>query len=79
MTHVTRNTKCSVWLSLVSVACLVSMYLGMIDIWHGESDVVLEWKIVWCSFWVLVLVQAGNVVARIVGSFRPKNKADEVT
>jgi hypothetical protein len=33
---------------------MVLMFLALTDIWHGESDVTLEWRIVAVGFWLVV-------------------------
>ena len=53
-----RKLEKSAWLTLgtgiVSVLAIVLCHLALTDIWHGETAVELEWKVVQVGFAVIV-------------------------
>lgn len=54
------------FLPMAGFVLLIPMYMGLIDIWHGEPDALLEWNIVWMSFWALALLHAVTLVGMVL-------------
>jgi hypothetical protein len=63
----TLRTACrvSLWLGLVSVLAILTALLALTDIYHGETDVSLEWNVVRVSF---LIIMAFHVFALIAAS-----------
>ena len=47
-------SRVSLWLGSLSLAALVLANLALIDIYHGEPDVTLEWNVVRIAFLVIL-------------------------
>ena len=53
----------SLWLGVLSLAAVVLANLALIDIYHGEPDVTLEWNIVRTAFMVILPFHAVALTA----------------
>jgi hypothetical protein len=49
--------KMSVGLGVLALTAVVTSHLALTDIYHGESDVTLEWRVVQVGFGVIVASQ----------------------
>ena len=61
MSERTQRWVVDAWLPVLTMAMLVPVYMGLIDIWHGEADAALEWNTVWIGFWGLVVLHTGSL------------------
>jgi len=41
---------------------VIACHLALTDIWHGEGDLSLEWRILQVSFAVIILFQASTLL-----------------
>ena len=56
-------SRVSLWLGSLSLAAVVLANLALIDIYHGEPDVTLEWNIVRTAFMVILAFHAAALTA----------------
>jgi type IV secretory pathway VirB2 component (pilin) len=54
--------KLSFALGLLSLIAVIACHLALTDIWHGEGDLSLEWRILQVSFAVIILFQASTLL-----------------
>lgn len=61
----TLRTACRVvlWLGAASLLAILTAHLALQDIYHGETDVTLEWRALRVSFLVIVAFHAAALVA----------------
>jgi hypothetical protein len=54
--------KLSFALGILSLIAVIACHLALTDIWHGEGDLSLEWRILQASFAVIILFQATTLL-----------------
>jgi type IV secretory pathway VirB2 component (pilin) len=54
--------KLSFALGILSLIAVIACHLALTDIWHGEGDLSLEWRILQVSFAVIILFQASTLL-----------------
>lgn len=65
MKRIRRLLVASIVLGIVSLVFFVLERLALTDIFHGESDLGLEWNIVSVSFLPILLFHVVSVVATV--------------
>lgn len=57
-----RAVQLSFVLGVPSVIAVGISHLALTDIWHGENDVVAEWRAVQVSFGVIIAFQLSALI-----------------
>ena len=61
----TLRTACrvSLWLGVLSVLAILAAHLALLDIYHGEADVSLEWNVLRVSFLIIITFHVFALIA----------------
>jgi hypothetical protein len=54
--------KLSFALGFLSMIAVIACHLALTDIWHGEGDLSLEWRVLQVSFAVIILFQVSTLL-----------------
>lgn len=70
MTKLKRSALRSLVLGGLALAAVGACHLALTDIWHGEGDLTLEWRVLQFGFLVIVGAQISALVtiARVMRS-----------
>ncbi len=55
-------TRLTIGLGVVSVVAILASHLALTDIWHGEGDLTLEWRVLQIGFGAIVLFHVAAFV-----------------
>ena len=61
----TLRTACRVvlWLGAASLLAIVAAHLALQDIYHAETDLTLEWRVLRVAFLIILAFHAAALVA----------------
>jgi len=62
MVHSILGARISFGLGILSLLAVVVSHLALTDIYHGETDVLLEWRVVQLAFLIIVAFQVSALV-----------------
>ena len=62
MVHSILGARISFGLGILSLLAVVVSHLALTDIYHGETDVLLEWRVVQLAFPIIVAFQVSALV-----------------
>lgn len=62
MPSLRNSVRLTLAMAFVSLASLVFMHLALTDIYHGEADTTLEWRVVQVCALVMIAFIASAVV-----------------
>jgi Na+-driven multidrug efflux pump len=72
MIETRTSIRISFWLGIFSAVAVFISNLALLDIWHGESDLTLEWRILHVSYGVFILFHISALITfvRLLGRKR---------
>jgi hypothetical protein len=70
-------SRLALWLGLLSLLAMLLANLALIDIYHGEQDVTLEWNFVRMAFLVMLAFHAVALTAAWLGYKEPGNPGQQ--
>lgn len=69
MIETRTSIRISLVLGILSAVAVFINNLALIDIWHGESDLVLEWRVLHVSYAIFILFHISALITfvRLLG------------
>ena len=62
MSKLKKSARLTVGIGIASVFAIVLCHLALTDIWHGETAVETEWKVVQIGFAIILAFHAAALV-----------------
>jgi hypothetical protein len=62
MRKLKTSATISIGLGILSVIAILMCHLALTDIWHGEGDLTLEWRVLQIGFLIIILFHVSAFV-----------------